>query len=197
MSVYDYSATPASNTSINGIDISEGCAPSGINNAIRQLMADVFSDRVPVGGIIAYGGSSAPTGWGFANGQAISRTTYATLFAIYGTTFGSGDGSTTFNLPDIEGRVIAGKESTASRLTSAVSGVDGGTLGATGGDQRLHEHAHGADAGDGFWNTGGAGSGITTGVDTYTSSTNTATAGSGSSQNVQPTIVLNYIVRLM
>ena len=50
-----------------------------------------------------YGGEAAPTGWLLAAGSAVSRTTYATLFAAIGTTYGAGDGSTTFNLPDFRG----------------------------------------------------------------------------------------------
>ena len=55
----------------------------------------------PIGSILPYGGASAPSGWFICNGSAISRTTYSELFAVIGTSFGSGDGSTTFNLPDL------------------------------------------------------------------------------------------------
>lgn len=63
------------------------------------------NDLVPVGSMIIWGGPNAPAGrWIIANGAAISRTTYAELFAIYGTTWGAGDGNTTFNLPNAIGR---------------------------------------------------------------------------------------------
>lgn len=74
------------------------------------------------------------------NGQALSRTTYAALFAVIGTTFGSGDGSTTFNVPDSCGRVSAGQDdmggiSTKNRLPSGITGgVDGSALGNVGGE---------------------------------------------------------------
>ena len=55
----------------------------------------------PIGTILAYGGATAPSGWFLCQGQAISRTTYSELFAVIGTSFGTGDGSTTFNLPDL------------------------------------------------------------------------------------------------
>lgn len=74
-----------------------------------------LSDRIgkvnqitPVGSILAFGGSSAPTGWLLCDGSAVSRTTYATLFAALGTAWGVGDGSTTFNLPDMRGASPAG-----------------------------------------------------------------------------------------
>lgn len=71
-------------------------------NKILKLIAGgtLFAD-CPVGVINPYGGATAPDGWLLCHGQAISRTTYADLFAVIGTRFGSGDGSTTFNLPDM------------------------------------------------------------------------------------------------
>ena len=96
-----------------------------------------LTSLVPAGSMIAYAGSAAPSGWLICDGSAVSRTTYATLFAAVNTVYGAGDGSTTFNLPDCTGRVIAGKESTATRLTTAGGGVDGGTLGAVGGTQSI------------------------------------------------------------
>lgn len=89
---------------------------------------------IPVGGIIEYPGATAPnTNFALPQGQAISRTTFATLFGIIGTLYGPGDGSTTFNLPDLTGRTTYMKEITATRLTTGTVGIDGGTLGATGG----------------------------------------------------------------
>ena len=79
---------------------------------------------------IVFAGSSSPTGFLFCDGSAVSRSTYADLFAIISTTYGVGDGSSTFNLPDIRGRVVAGKEASANLLTSAVGGLNGNTLGA-------------------------------------------------------------------
>jgi len=91
---------------------------------------------IPLGGGLDYWGATTPsTSFAFPAGQAISRTTYAALFALIGTTYGAGDGSTTFNLPDKAGRVSAMKEASASRLTAAGGGVDGGTLGAAAGQQ--------------------------------------------------------------
>jgi len=97
---------------------------------IDNHIADVtLHTGVPVGGIIEFGGSVAPTNFLFCNGAAVSRTTYAALFTAIGTTYGSGDGSTTFNLPDTRGRFL---------LSKAASGT-GSTLGGTGGSL---DHAH-------------------------------------------------------
>lgn len=94
---------------------------------------------LPAGTVIPYAGSSAPSGYLLCYGQAVSRTTYANLFTAIGTVYGSGDGSTTFNVPDLRGRVAAGKDdmggTAASRLTSTTITSGAATLGNTGGAQ--------------------------------------------------------------
>jgi len=94
----------------------------------------------PIGEISAYVGSTAPnSNFVLCYGQAISRTTYATLFSLVSTTFGTGDGSTTFNVPDLRGRAIFGLDnmggSAASRITVAGGNYDGTSLGTAGGAQ--------------------------------------------------------------
>ena len=95
----------------------------------------------PVGTVIDYAGGTAPGGWLLCYGQAVSRTTYALLFTAIGTTWGVGDGVTTFNVPDLRGRGTYGKDdmggSAASRITNSGSGIVGTTLGAVGGGQSM------------------------------------------------------------
>lgn len=88
----------------------------------------------PPGVVLAYGGTAAPTGYLLCDGTAVSRTTYATLFSILSTTYGVGNGTTTFNLPDLRQRLPLGK---------AASGT-GSTLGGAGGskDAAAISHAH-------------------------------------------------------
>jgi len=113
-------------------------AVNSTHTELNLLDGLVATDIVmPTGSIIVYAGSSAPTGFLFCDGSAISRTTYATLFGVLSTTYGAGDSSSTFNIPDIRGRVIAGKEASASLLTSALGGLNGNTLGNTGGAQGI------------------------------------------------------------
>lgn len=149
-----------------------------------------FSTAIPVGSIMDYAGSSAPSGWLLCYGQAISRTTYASLFAAISTTYGVGDGSSTFNLPDLRGRVAAGKDnmggSSANRLTDADDGLDGDVLGDTGGGETqtlvtanlaAHTHAAGTLADSGH--THGSGSYAVTAAREGTAVS--ATGGSGKS----------------
>lgn len=186
-----------------------------------NLFADPFN--IPIAGGMDYWGTTVPnSNFAFPIGQAISRTTYATLFALTGTTYGVGDGSTTFNLPDKTGRISAMKEASATRLTASFFGASGATLGAVGGLESntlttaqlaAHTHVnsltdpghtHTSNAG----NTGGsaqggvsaAGSSVTAVINSATTgiSITNASAGSGSAHNnVQPTIICNYIIRIL
>lgn len=94
---------------------------------------------VPVGAMMAFGGTTVPTGWLLCFGQAVSRSAYAALFAAIGITYGQGDGSSTFNIPDKRGRISLGADnmggSPAGVVTQAVSGVNAALVGAIGGDQ--------------------------------------------------------------
>jgi microcystin-dependent protein len=111
------------------------------------------SDVFLPGLVIPYAPTAAPpTGWLLCTGQAVSRTTYAALFAAIGTTYGSGDGSTTFNVPDMRGRFPAGADDMGT--TRGAAGRIGTAMGASGGSQKkqltsahLPSHGHGIDSG--------------------------------------------------
>lgn len=95
---------------------------------------------VPLGAVLPYGGTTAPnSAFALCFGQAISRTGFPTLFSLFGTTYGPGDGSTTFNIMDLRGRSIFGLDnmggSAASRITVAGENFDGTVVGGTGGAQ--------------------------------------------------------------
>lgn len=117
--------------------IATGGAPSGSAAtstytapylALNQVVFTASSYTPAPGLITPYVGASAPAGWLIANGQAVSRSTYSSLFAAIGTTYGSGDGSTTFNLPDLAGRIALGR---AAAGTGSALGSSGGALDAT------------------------------------------------------------------
>lgn len=160
--------------------------------------------EMPIGAMLPYAGSSAPTHWLLCNGQAISRTTYAALFAVLGTTYGLGNGSTTFNLPDMRGRLAVGLDNmggvgSANRITATAAD----TLGGSGGSEthtlstaQLPAHNHSLTY---YANgTGGGSTGVeyTTNAYTPSSSFNTGNTGSGSAVNhMNPWLALNWIIR--
>lgn len=78
----------------------------------------ITGDTLPIGSMIPYGKSTAPTNWLICDGSAVSRTTYAELFAVIGTSYGAGDGSTTFNLPNKKGRVSVGLDTSDSKFNA-------------------------------------------------------------------------------
>lgn len=170
-----------------------------------KLDSAATSVLMPIGVIMPYAGASAPTGYLFCDGDAVSRATYSDLFGIIGVTYGAGDGSTTFALPDLRGRVIAGQDdmggSSANNLTDAQADQLGGTLGnethtltAT----ELPAHTHGGLT-DIDPNGGDGGSSSDPGVDYVTSNgagtVSGSTGGGGAHNNVQPTFILNYIIK--
>lgn len=200
-----------------------GNQPTEVPLDASQLSAALQAMLMPTGVVLPYGGGTAPTGWLLCYGQAISRTTYATLYGIIGTTYGSGDGSTTFNVPDLRGRVIAGQDdmggTSANRLTGVTGSVDGDVLGGTGGaethtltsaEMPVHNHgvndpahAHtlneitlkgstgGSSVPNGAWFDVG-----TVGINSAYTGVTIQNAGSGNAHNnVQPTIILNYIIK--
>src|SRR5262245_5545467 len=96
----------------------------------------------PIGSMLMFGGASAPSGWLLCQGQAVSRTTYIDLFGVIGIAFGAGDGSTTFNLPDLRGRLPLGL-GTGSGLGGYESSTAGGSAGGAADPARLnHSHDH-------------------------------------------------------
>ena len=99
---------------------------------------------VPTGGMVAWTTSSAPTGWLICDGSAVSRTTYADLYAVVGDTYGSGDGTTTFNLPNIKGRVVVGLDSADAAFDALAE--TGGSATHTLNTAEIPAHTHTQDA---------------------------------------------------
>lgn len=100
-----------------------------LNGAGAAFTAGSF---VPAGAIIPYAGASAPTGYLLCYGQALSRTTYATLFTAISTNWGTGDGSTTFNVPDLRDRMLVGKANMGGTDAAIIDSLlTSTTLGAT------------------------------------------------------------------
>ena len=150
-------------------------------------------EGIPTATIVPWSSSSVPTGFLECNGAAVSRSTYSALFAIVGTTYGAGDGATTFNLPDLQDNVAMGKSgtkalaSTGGANTVASSGnVGGSTANATLSTSQLASHSHGFTV---IQPVTGGGVQIerTRGGQARTENTNNTGSGGGHSHNMSAT----------
>ena len=159
-----------------------------------KLDAGAVSVLMPTASIMPYAGSSAPTGYLLCDGAAISRSTYSTLFGLLATTYGSGDGSSTFNIPDLRGRVIAGHGGTLLSGSADAIGATNAhstkthTLSIA--EMPAHDHTYNRTTNV----TAGGSTAIEDGPVTGTA-TSSSTGGDGAHNNVQPTIILNYIIK--
>lgn len=171
-------------------------------NLMQQLIKQditgaVSGDTLPIGATVPYPGTTAPTNWLICDGSAISRTTYQDLFNVIGTTFGSGDGSTTFNLPDMRSRTPVGVDTRDSDLNAV--GKTYGEKSHTMTVNELVEHYHPQSlVGGGGGNIGKAAYSWSvpenqynyTGVDLAT-----RTGGSQPFNIMQPSMATNYIIK--
>lgn len=190
--------------------------------ASDAVRLDQLQSFMPAGMVVPYGGPTAPAGWLLCNGQAVSRTTYSSLYSAIGTRFGSGDGVSSFGVPDLRGRVIAGYDPSQSRLSGKSGGVSSQYIGNSGGQEehkllvsQIPSHNHGGKTGWGgvhVHTTNGPAS--NEGVSGVHPMTRYGTALAGTSEhaghdhtvssqggdqahnNVQPTLILNYIIKI-
>lgn len=168
-------------------------------NRLQQLIKQdiqgaVSGDTLSIGTIVPFGSNTVPENWLLCDGSAVSRTQYQDLFNIIGTTFGQGDGFTTFNLPDLRDRVPVGKDS---------NDTDFGSLGNTGGEKEhtltveempSHSHMQFVGANSGSW--GVRSDYNSDGNCMPYDQGNTGTTGGGEAHNIlQPYIVTNYIIK--
>lgn len=168
---------------------------TSINPVQNKVVKEYVDNFIPKGVINTYAGSTAPNGWLICDGSAISRSTYSDLFNVIGTTYGTGDGSSTFNLPNLKGKVVVGYD---------ISDSDFNVVGKTGGEKthtltinEMPSHVHGQNV-----TAGSGGTAIrndyredNSGIP-YPQGINTNSAGGGQAHNImQPYITMNYIIK--
>jgi len=185
------------------------------NSAVTTSLDYLVRSACPVGSVMPFAGSSSPDAtWLICDGSAVSRTTYATLFALLGTTYGSGDGSTTFNIPNMKGRVPVGFDSGQTEFDAL--GETGGAKTHTLTESEMPSHTHTQNPHN--HTTSNKFSGNDTYVTTSTkrvdyqnnryadsasfnfsinntTATNQNTGGGNAHNNLQPYIALNYIMK--
>lgn len=135
--IYGYYLTRIGDGALMWFEQFDGPVSMEFQNDVLNVTPELTLDDaggfdVEVGTIVAYGGTTAPDGWLLCDGSAVSRSEYPQLFAVIGTAFGAGDGSTTFNVPNLQQRFPLGKGSSGT----------GSQLGETGGSI---DHQHGLD----------------------------------------------------
>jgi len=155
-------------------------------------------EGIPTATIVPWSDSSVPSGFLECNGAAVSRTTYAALFAIVGTTYGAGDGSSTFNVPDLQDNVPVGKSNNKA-LASTGGAENAATANATLSESQLASHDHTIPIRGGHSNVPRFN--LNYGPDgRYTNETPTTNAGSGSghqhnTSTLQPYLTIIYIIK--
>ncbi len=183
--------------------------------AFAALDSSVTGFLCPTGAVTAYVGTSAPSGWLMCDGSAVSRSTYAALYLVVGASHGSGDGSTTFDLPDYRGRFLRGQNhstgrdpNASSRTASASGGNTGDAVGSvqiaatalpttawTTSDPGSHTHTIPQQAGAQSGSGAGGGLGIGSTVDSGSAGSHTHTISGGDSETRPININVNWIVK--
>ena len=152
---------------------------------VNQNFSDLLAATSIVGEVRMYSGTVAPSGWLIADGSAVNRTTYSDLFSLIGTAFGVGNGTTTFNIPDLRDKFPIGVSETKARAST------GGEAAHTLSVAELAVHRHTTHT---IVRSEGTTANITMGGGNF--STDGGYAGSGNAHNnIPPYVALNYIVK--
>ena len=186
-----FTATSATATSTFAGGLKLNKAGTGIEFQDGTIQTTAAA-AIPAGVISLYGGTVAPTGWLLCDGAAVSRTTYAALFTAIGTSFGAGDGSTTFNVPDGRGRAPIGAGQGSGLTNRALAGT-GGAETHTLSTSEIPSHTHSLTVMD---NSSSLGTNPARGVDGGAVLNTNTTGGGGAHNNMQPFLVLTFIIKI-
>src|SRR5210317_1049718 len=175
---------------------------------------ELLEGGIPTATIVPWSDASVPSGFLECDGSAVSRTTYAALFAIVGTTYGTGDGSTTFNLPDLQDNVPVGKSNNkalastgGANTVTSTGNVGGSTANATLSTAQLASHSHPGANASGTIANNPLGGGYPESSQAFSGNTGNTGSGSGHSHNMsanfsgdatsvlQPYLTIIYIIK--
>jgi len=169
------------------------------NGNLKDSGGSIVSVAPPVGSITMYGGSSAPSGWLYCNGQAVSRSIQSDLFAAIGTTFGNGDGSTTFNLPDLRDRFPLGDNSNGGGDAGRVDnfntnvGDDGGSAEHQLTEAEMPSHNH--KYGDVDTTSETSADAVASAFSIARNHTTSSTGGDQAHNNMPPFLAVSFIIK--
>jgi microcystin-dependent protein len=167
------------------------------DNIERAINAQVSGDTLPIGTVLPYTNETAPENWLVCDGSELDRTEYNYLFAIIGTTFGEGDGSTTFNLPNIKGRTIVGLDAEDTDFNAIGKTLGEKTHTLTVAEMPEHNHKQSLDGGN-SGNSGKAAYSWSVPANRYLYTGDDLAGKTGGSQphnNLQPSFVAIYIIK--
>lgn len=187
---------------VRSVVLTAGLAPDKFDNtqlakAIDALITDAGLS-VQTGSILWFAGELVPVGYLECDGRAISRTQFNRLFAVLDTRFGVGNGSTTFNIPDLRGRFVLGRDNMGGTSANRVTAAQADTLGAGAGEDKVtlsvtqipsHTHSYSAAS------SSGSGMNFNDSGDGNLGSTTGATGGNQPHNNMPPFITLKAIIK--
>ena len=161
-----------------------------------ETLINTAPKPLPAGIIFPFAGQSAPEGYLICAGQEVSRVEYASLFEVIGELYGSGDGQTTFNLPDLRGRMPLGKDSMNGTSANRVENEDADSLGGNAGSEKHLLTQDELPSNNGYISHSMRGQGDSGGSFSYVHSLNTGPVGSDMPHNnMPPYLTVNYIIK--
>lgn len=176
-------------------EVVTGRTPTSAEN-FQKMENNIIKVGVPTGTVTAFAGDVAPDEWLLCDGSAVDRTTYADLFVVIGTKYGSGNGATTFNLPNYNGRTLVGVDSTQTEFA---------TLGQVGGEKThtltvdempSHQHELTIDSDEGPYHASGVDWMTGSAMRHYAGDMISSTGGNQPHNILQPYATVNYIIKI-
>ncbi len=206
------SATSSNNTYLDSLYVADLISTIVDSVYVNGFVDGQTESNLPIGVIQVFAGENSPNGWLFCDGGEISRSTYSDLFTEIGESYGPGDGSTTFNVPDLRGRVPVGKDNMGG-VSAGILSNNGTVIGSDGGEENHiitidempnHEHeiqyyrdgSYGSQS-SANWN-GITGDYTSDGPPEWVTNGNVRANGVGGDQphnNMQPYLITNYIIK--